>query len=182
MHRMRIPILLFSTLLLLAGCPSEPSAAPESAASQVSAALAARFHGTDISQDPIGGDFTLTSHNGRSVSLSDFRGKIVVLVFGYTHCPDVCPTHLLKPQLYRAHQRRRRRSRNPSRDEALWCYCCKTAAAAQRLLQRRPQQRHLPHQPPRTHRGDGALRSNRHPAGRRPQNPVKPTALTPKAT
>ena len=95
MHRMRTPILLFSTLLLLAGCPSEPSAAPESAASQVSAAQAARFHGTDISQDPIGGDFTLTSHNGRSVSLSDFRGKVVVLVFGYTHCPDVCPTHLL---------------------------------------------------------------------------------------
>ncbi len=95
MHRMRIPILFLFTLLLLAGCPSEPSAAPESAASKVSAAPAARFHGTDISQDPIGGDFTLTSHNGRSVSLSDFRGKIVVLVFGYTHCPDVCPTHLL---------------------------------------------------------------------------------------
>ena len=92
---MRIPILFLFTLLLLAGCPSEPSAAPESAASKVSAAPAARFHGTDISQDPIGGDFTLTSHNGRSVSLSDFRGKIVVLVFGYTHCPDVCPTHLL---------------------------------------------------------------------------------------
>ena len=92
---MRIPILFLFTLLLLAGCPSELSAAPESAASKVSAAPAARFHGTDISQDPIGGDFTLTSHNGRSVSLSDFRGKIVVLVFGYTHCPDVCPTHLL---------------------------------------------------------------------------------------
>ena len=95
MHRMRTPILFLSTLLLLVGCPSEPFAAPKSAASQVSAAPAARFNGTDISQDPVGGDFTLTSHNGHPVSLSDFRGKIVVLVFGYTHCPDVCPTHLL---------------------------------------------------------------------------------------
>ena len=92
---MRTPILFLSTLLLLVGCPSEPSAATESAASQVSAAPAARFNGTDISQDPVGGDFTLTGHNGHPVSLSDFRGKIVVLVFGYTHCPDVCPTHLL---------------------------------------------------------------------------------------
>ena len=92
---MRTPILFLPTLLLLVGCPSEPFAAPKSAASQVSTAQSARFHGTDISQDPIGGDFTLTSHNGRPVSLSDFRGKVVVLVFGYTHCPDVCPTHLL---------------------------------------------------------------------------------------
>lgn len=94
---MRTTILLSAALLLLAGCPSEPPAAPEASASAASASSAVtnQFHGTDISQDSIGGDFTLTSHNGHPVSLSDFRGKIVVLVFGYTHCPDVCPTHLL---------------------------------------------------------------------------------------
>lgn len=40
-----------------------------------------------------GGDFTLTSAQG-SVSLNDFRGKLVVLYFGYTYCPDICPTSL----------------------------------------------------------------------------------------
>jgi protein SCO1/2 len=39
-------------------------------------------------------DFTLTDQNGHELSLSDLRGKAVVLFFGYTHCPDVCPTTL----------------------------------------------------------------------------------------
>lgn len=38
-------------------------------------------------------DFTLQDASGRSVSLADFRGKVVVLHFIYTHCPDVCPLH-----------------------------------------------------------------------------------------
>lgn len=40
-----------------------------------------------------GGDFTLQSPGG-DVSLSDFRGKVVALYFGYTYCPDICPTTL----------------------------------------------------------------------------------------
>ena len=43
----------------------------------------------------IGGDFTLASKTG-PVSLSAFSGKVVLLFFGYTHCPDVCPTELAK--------------------------------------------------------------------------------------
>jgi protein SCO1/2 len=42
---------------------------------------------------PSGGDFTLQSAGG-PISLHDFRGKVVVLYFGYTYCPDVCPTAL----------------------------------------------------------------------------------------
>ncbi len=42
----------------------------------------------------IGGPFTLTDHHGARRSLADFRGKIVLLYFGYTHCPDVCPMDL----------------------------------------------------------------------------------------
>ncbi|MEW8606564.1 MAG: SCO family protein [Candidatus Thiodiazotropha sp.] len=42
----------------------------------------------------VGGDFTLTADDGSSYSLRDSRGKVVVLVFGYTYCPDVCPTAL----------------------------------------------------------------------------------------
>lgn len=41
-----------------------------------------------------GNDFRLIDHNGRSRSMADFRGKVVVIFFGYTHCPDVCPTTL----------------------------------------------------------------------------------------
>ncbi|MCS7059745.1 MAG: SCO family protein [Anaerolineae bacterium] len=39
-------------------------------------------------------DFTLTDYNNRPLSLSDLRGKFVLLFFGYTHCPDICPLAL----------------------------------------------------------------------------------------
>jgi protein SCO1/2 len=43
---------------------------------------------------PAGGDFTLQSVDGQ-VSLTDFRGKVVLVYFGYTFCPDICPTALI---------------------------------------------------------------------------------------
>ena len=43
----------------------------------------------------VGGNFTLVSKDGE-VSLVDFKGKVVLLFFGYTFCPDVCPTELAK--------------------------------------------------------------------------------------
>jgi len=42
----------------------------------------------------IGGPFQLTDQNGRRVSDADFRGKYMLVFFGYTYCPDVCPTEL----------------------------------------------------------------------------------------
>jgi protein SCO1/2 len=45
---------------------------------------------------PVGGDFTLTDHNSRPFSLSSLRGKAVVIFFGYTSCPDACPTTMSK--------------------------------------------------------------------------------------
>ncbi|MGP8119899.1 MAG: SCO family protein [Xanthobacteraceae bacterium] len=44
---------------------------------------------------PIGGPFTLTDPSGRARSDSEFRGKLMVIYFGYTSCPDVCPTDLM---------------------------------------------------------------------------------------
>jgi protein SCO1/2 len=52
------------------------------------------FKNTDITGADYGKDFTLTDHNGKTRTLADFRGKAVVMFFGYTRCPDVCPTTL----------------------------------------------------------------------------------------
>jgi protein SCO1/2 len=52
------------------------------------------FVSTDITPVDWGKDFKLTDHTGQARKLADFRGKAVVLFFGYTQCPDVCPTTL----------------------------------------------------------------------------------------
>lgn len=53
-----------------------------------------KFNSTDISMVDWGKDFQLTDHTGKPAGLADYRGKAVVLFFGYTQCPDVCPTTL----------------------------------------------------------------------------------------
>jgi protein SCO1/2 len=44
----------------------------------------------------VGGPFRLIDHNGRTVTEADFRGKPFLVFFGFTHCPDVCPTALFE--------------------------------------------------------------------------------------
>ena len=53
-----------------------------------------QFRSTDITGAPYGQWLELTDHTGTPRKLDDFRGKAVVLFFGFTHCPDVCPTTL----------------------------------------------------------------------------------------
>ena len=69
--------LFLSFALLVSGC-TEPR----------------KFVSTDLSMVDWGKDFKLTDHNGQARNLGDFKGKAVVLFFGYTQCPDVCPTTL----------------------------------------------------------------------------------------
>jgi protein SCO1/2 len=63
--------------LLMAGC-SKP---------------APSFDNVDITGNTqFGSDFSLPDASGKTRTMADFKGKVVVLFFGYTHCPDVCPT------------------------------------------------------------------------------------------
>jgi protein SCO1 len=50
------------------------------------------FLSTDVTGANFGKGFNLADHTGTIRSLTDFKGKVIVLFFGYTHCPDVCPT------------------------------------------------------------------------------------------
>jgi protein SCO1/2 len=52
------------------------------------------FKAIDVTGAPMGGELRLTDHNGTPRTLADFRGKVVLVNFGYTQCPDVCPTTL----------------------------------------------------------------------------------------
>jgi len=69
-----------------------------------------KFVNTDVTGLDYAKDFALTDHNGKPRTLADFKGKAVVVFFGYTQCPDVCPTtmaemanvlHALGPQAER---------------------------------------------------------------------------------
>ena len=60
--------------------------------------LPPELHGIQLQSQRVAEDFTLTSSTGEAMSLSDFRGKYTVLFFGYTYCPDACPTTLMDLQ------------------------------------------------------------------------------------
>lgn len=70
--------LLCAVCLALVGCENKPV-----------------FNSLDVTGiEGYGNDFRLTDHNGKPRTMADFRGKAVVIFFGYTQCPDVCPTTL----------------------------------------------------------------------------------------
>ena len=55
---------------------------------------APKFQLTDITGADFARDVRLTDHNGKPRTLAEFKGKVVAVFFGYTHCPDVCPVTL----------------------------------------------------------------------------------------
>lgn len=73
--------LALSTAVLMAGCD-------QLANKPVS------FQNTDLTGLDYAHDFQLTDHNGKPRTMADFKGKVVVMFFGYTQCPDVCPITL----------------------------------------------------------------------------------------
>ena len=77
---MRSILATLLSLLVLAGC-GPGSDAP-------------KFKLTDVTGAGFGKELNLTDHNGKPRTLADFRGKVVTVFFGFTHCPDVCPTTL----------------------------------------------------------------------------------------
>jgi len=77
-----ITALLAVLVLAVAGCGGKPETPS--------------FKLTDVTGASFGKTLELSDHNGRRRTLADFRGKVVTLFFGFTHCPDVCPTTLVE--------------------------------------------------------------------------------------
>jgi protein SCO1 len=76
--KMMKKLCLMAVFLLLCACnPANPPA---------------KLIGTDITGAEFAKELALTDHTGKARTMKDFNGKVVVLFFGYTHCPDVCPT------------------------------------------------------------------------------------------
>lgn len=61
---------------------------------QSASAQTQNFEYPEVEEITYGGPFTLMSHEGKEVTDKDFRGSYMLLFFGYTHCPDICPTGL----------------------------------------------------------------------------------------
>ncbi|MFG6446947.1 SCO family protein [Roseateles sp. BYS180W] len=80
----RLFLMLAPALASLYGCSREE------------AAPSLKFEGVDLTGAPYARSFSLTDQDGRVRSLADFKGKVVVVFFGFTQCPDVCPTTLVE--------------------------------------------------------------------------------------
>ena len=78
MQRYRSLVVLILIAVVVAACGKSPQT----------------FNATDITGVDWGRGFELTDHTGKRRSLKDFHGRVVLLFFGFTNCPDVCPTAL----------------------------------------------------------------------------------------
>lgn len=91
MIRMRPTCVLILLTMVLSACASAPAAVPTATSSAPDVPTAGKL----IDPPKLLSDFTLaSSEGGKPLSLSNLRGKPVLLYFGYTFCPDVCPTTL----------------------------------------------------------------------------------------
>lgn len=80
---LRAGLLLVTSSLMLAGLAACTEKRPE-------------FRNTDVTGSGIAKDgFALTDHTGAARTMADYRGKVVLVFFGFTHCPDVCPSTMV---------------------------------------------------------------------------------------
>ena len=77
-------VLYALALILISACDSQSASKP------------LKFDSVDITGVGWGTDLHLTDHAGKPRGLADFRGKVLAIYFGYTHCPDMCPTTMAK--------------------------------------------------------------------------------------
>ena len=76
----RCALVVLCLVFVLAACSKQPPA----------------FRNTVVEGVKWGTDFELTAHSGQRLRTADYRGKVLVLFFGYTHCPDICAPTLAK--------------------------------------------------------------------------------------
>lgn len=91
--RWRAPALAVAIAIVAAisfYAPQDESLPPEAPRAEAARLMGELMSGTA----PVGGAFTLQDPAGKPISLSDFRGKVVLLYFGFMSCPDVCPSDL----------------------------------------------------------------------------------------
>ena len=84
--KLRVPLRLRRCVLL--------GIAPLAAQTQSSRSAAELMDAVMWNREPIGGPFALIDHNGKPRTNEEFRGKLMLVYFGFTYCPDVCPTDL----------------------------------------------------------------------------------------
>jgi len=81
----RLTLAALAGTLMLAACSRQDDVVPKPA-----------FQGVDITGADYAQELNLTDADGQARQLADFKGKVTVVFFGYTQCPDVCPTTLLE--------------------------------------------------------------------------------------
>ena len=86
---------MVSALAILGTAGSLLAAPPATAQEQSQRSVGELMDAVMWGKEPIGGPFELVDHTGRRRTDGDFRGKLLLVYFGFSYCPDVCPTDLL---------------------------------------------------------------------------------------
>lgn len=97
-YKITIGAMLIIMALLMSACSNDDSNGSGDNAGKIENKNNAnvKFNSINITGVDYAKNFNLTDHNGEKKSLENFKGKIVIMFFGFTQCPDVCPTSMLE--------------------------------------------------------------------------------------